>query len=67
LRIFDYPHGGIASMMTWTAPDLTELDIQLTAKAPGQVERVASWGTGEWLSSTYAQDTPTPPGTDTFS
>ena len=21
-------------MMTWTAPDLTELDIQLTAKAP---------------------------------
>ena len=54
-------------MMTWTAPDLTELDIQLTAKAPGQVERLASWGNGEWLTSTYAQDTPTPPNTDILS
>ena len=54
-------------MNTWIPPTLCELDVQLTAKAPGNVERLASWGAGEWLTSTYAQDTPTPPGTGHFS
>lgn len=54
-------------MKLWISPMLTELDIRLTAKDPGNVERIASWGTGDWLTSTYAQDTPTPPGAGTLS
>ena len=55
-------------MKIWIAPTLSELDIRLTAKNPGNVERIASWGpTGDWLTSTYAQDTPTPPGAETLS
>ena len=55
-------------MLEWTAPELTELNIQLTAKNPGKVERLASWGVGgSWLVSTYAQDIPSPPGAETFS
>ena len=50
-------------MNTWIPPTLCELDVRLTAKSPGNVERLTSWGSGEWLTSTYAQDTPTPPGT----
>ena len=52
-------------MEEWTAPKLSELNIQLTAKQPGNVERLVSWGTsGDWLVSTYAQDVPSPPGTN---
>lgn len=54
-------------MNVWITPSLTELDVRLTAKAPGQVERIASWGSGDWLTSTYAQDTPNPPGAGNFS
>ena len=50
-------------MNTWTTPTLTELDIRLTAKSPGTVERIATWGPGDWLNSTYAADIPSPPGT----
>lgn len=55
-------------MLEWTAPKLTELNIQLTAKQPGKVERLASWGIGgNWLVSTYAQDVPSSPGTEQLS
>ena len=54
-------------MNTWITPSLTELDVRLTAKAPGTVERLASWGSGDWMHSTYAQDIPTPPGAGNFS
>ena len=54
-------------MNTWIPPTLCELDVQLTAKAPGNVERLASWGSGDWLTSTYAQDLPTSPGAGNFS
>ena len=55
-------------MKTWISPTLSELEIRLTAKNPGNVERIASWGTsGDWLTSTYAQDTPTPPGSANLS
>ena len=54
-------------MKIWISPTLSEQDIRLTAKSPGNVERLTSWGTGDWLNSTYAQDTPTPPGAETLS
>ena len=52
-------------MKTWTAPNLTELDVRLTEKTPGKVERIAAWGSGEWLNSTYAaNDSPIPGPSD---
>lgn len=48
-------------MKTWTAPNLTELEIRLTSKNPGKVERMTTWGPGDWLSSTYAANDPTIP------
>lgn len=46
-------------MKTWTAPKLTELDVRLTAKQPGLVERLASPGPGTWYPSTYPASNPT--------
>lgn len=36
----------------WSIPILKELDIRLTAKAPGVVEQMAHWDEG-WQFATY--------------
>lgn len=39
-------------MKTWTAPEVQEMDVRLTAKGPGTVEQNAYYEDG-WIPATF--------------